>query len=200
MKSNHVKILLNDLQRLHVETTLTFSEQDAIILSKINSGMITNNKTFYEVRNNLWIGYTEEMLKMVYSIIENLSKSLVKVKEHKIKAEEVRQNLLSSKTKSYNQNELKNIEKSYKDVLSLMNSLIVSEDDLKNDAWMNFLKNAFLPFALAVSGGYGWIIYKYYNDTSFFNVIIIWVILMILLYAILTKTSKRYSKSDEDET
>lgn len=199
-KEDWLKLLLNDLERLHIESTITLSEKDGEALNKINKNEIKNNKDFFEIRNKLWVGYIEEILAITDNLIQELSKYLVKVKDYKIRLQRIRGNINIVKINISDKKSLKNIQEEFKKSMSLFNSLIVSESDLKNEAWKGFLLKLFLPFATVISGIYGWVIYNYYNNLPFPDVALYWVFVMILTYMGLNGLAKRHSELKDDET
>lgn len=198
-KEERVSLLLKDLERLHIESTITLSDEDGKVINKINKNGLETDKLVYETRNNLWLGYTEEILNLIEDMINNLSKSFVKVKEFRIKLQEIKRNVNTTKIKNYDKNELQSIQKNFKDAMVLWNELIVSENDLKNEGLMNFLVRIFLPIAGGITAIYGWIIFQYFKLENLFNIGIIYLVLMFITYNILRKISTRYPKEENTD-
>lgn len=205
---NAMGTLVLDLNDIH-ETGLYINELD----NKINKSiaLVHENKldmfpNLEELRIELWIKYTEKNIEKVEKFIKDLSLRLVRVGDYKKKINEIRRKFNSIKTEtqdykiSINAQDLPPIIALFNETTEIWNDLTDKEEDLRREAWINFLSKIYLPF-VTVSLGIYWAILHFilqWNKDNLNNILFWGALIVVGLYFILIKLAKNPFKIEEE--
>ena len=209
VNENIMYVLIEDVNTIHEETNIRITEIDDRVnesIALVTQGKMAMLPHLEELRIELWSKYTEENIKQLEKYIRDLSLVLVKVSSYKADLMKIKRRLEHLKRESddprihTNYNHAPELIKLFNDTTKLWNRLNTSEEDLRREAWFNFINRIFLPYATIVSGAYWGLIYAEYIPLEKLNEILIWwTILLFLLYWGLLNWAKNPFKIEEQK-
>jgi hypothetical protein len=168
-----VKKLIGDLDRIHQQTKTRLPNVDDAILKTI-SVVEEGNKpaipTIPKVHLKLLSAYLDKMIKDIDVLISDYSKTLVYMKKYRVRLNElIREKDTVQRNISFEEADFQKfyapIDNLWNKTVDLWNELVDSEEDLRKEARLKFIKLIYLPVltvASIVFGLYG----KFVNPTK----------------------------------
>lgn len=202
-----VVTLIKDINDIHEKTTLHINEIDDKVnksIALLQENKISNSHV-EDLRIELWLKYTEKNIEKIEEFIKDLSLRLVKVGEYRKEINEIKRRFNSIKIETQNYKGLNNtlnvtkIAELFNETTKLWNKLGDNEEDMRRDAWFKFLSLLYLPFAIAVSGGYWVIIYYILKWNNLNQILIVGGLILVGLYFLLIKWAKNPFKLENKE-
>jgi hypothetical protein len=187
------KEIIGDLSRLHKSSNLMIRKTDDVTIRKI-AAMDDGSLALIELesaRLTLWLDYTGMVITRLDKLIVELSKAFVHVKEYRTELNKYKREYTDLKmkieTEKPSAESLKDLTGMYAKTVDLWNRIHDAEDDLRSDAWRNFLFKIYLPSTGAVEAAYLYIIFQtdamktYSNDSKLVILFVIPVVMYLLL-------------------
>ncbi|MBN1896669.1 MAG: hypothetical protein JW789_02980 [Candidatus Aenigmarchaeota archaeon] len=206
VKKELLASLMNDLNVIHNSTDTALKETDdrVIKMCTCKNEKVPEEK-IEEVRMELWLDYIFEQIENIEEVLITLSKALVAVKSYKTKMHKYRRKHKEI-VKSYEFEDisessqlLKDVKKLFNEVIELWNEIVDNEDDMRTEAWKNFLVKIYLPYGIAVTTGY-WTIFRIYLPAmDLIGSLFFYTATMLVLYWLLKYLILHPPKESEKE-